>query len=1568
METNSVNTDLSEELLNSLAKEERTELLDFINNYPFINWMVSANRPYAKDVPKDKTGKIIVDVVKPHILENTNYFRKAAIAYKKYGRYTNLRPNGNPNSPYMKWLRKEVLKCWYGCKRPSDGEWITGYHYFYLNYSPIERSTSTVGDSKAVGRVVDFPDFYDLDYLFFHYVNQARYGGKYNNYEGGQHCGIIAARGKGKMIPNSTIVYTPNGYKVWKDIHPGDYLYGDDGKPTKVLEEFNHKSKPIYKLTLKDGRIAYAGLEHLWTVLYGPEQLTVDTQWIIEHLHKDRIIIPLNKPVQIKEKPISLDPFRYGLSIKTRVSDNYKYNSESIRRKVLEGILSRSKIIGFGTVKFTTKYSKLAEDVLWLGRSLGYICREEKIRVRNRTVYSVYIQNFYTGLDKYIEITNVEYSHNEDAKCVIVDNDSHLFLMNDFIVTHNSFKVSSMSARNFILGENMDVCEKVKSLVVASNTEYLRKDGTLNKTLAMADFLAKSTQFPSNRVKSSTQDMHWIMGYKDPKNKDVVVGTKNEILGLSFNNDSDRGRGKRPVAYGTKILTPNGYVKAEELKVGDIIYGDDGKETKIIAVPFDGEEELYKITLRDKRTIIVGKDHEFEVTYNNKKKITEILPLSKIIKLKNSNKNNVVSIRNNSVIQFKEQELKIHPYVMGLFLGDGCYRQSHNNAINITMSLKDIKAIAKHIPYNIEYSKFREITHRIHLIEEDSKSYAKKILDYYGLKNKKCHDKFIPKEYLYNSEENRYELLRGLMDTDGTCTKEHCIEYCTKSPQLKEDIMFLIRSLGMNCTCYKKIIKENVYYRVRIFATNKSLFHLERKQERVRKEGNKFSKAYTDKTSILSIEYYGKGNAKCFTVDNKSHLFLAEDFIITHNSQLIVWEEFGMFPNFLDAWNTSRPNTEEGGFAFGQSIAIGCVCAGSKVFTKNGDIKNIEDLKIEDGIIGYSSLHKSYSKENISYIQPIKQKECVEIITSGGKIIRCSLDHPILTPNSFIEASKLEIGSNICLINKVSLFGKYEPLNAFLEGRSAIEANSLPIDIGMYSKKALKSFFKGAFSFGKRGKNNSIILENNLSREVLETISLLLLKFGLYSSIDNSKLIVFLNSNLKDNSGFIVEKIVSIKNIGIQTIYNLTANNTHTYLVNGIITHNTGGSEGADFSGALEMIYNPLGYNVYGIPNVYDKGASGGAKCIFFIGEYMNRKGCYDKDGNSDIVKAVLEEVKERVFIKYNSSDPSTIAQRIAEHPMSIQEAIMRRDGTLFPVADLTDHLNYIEANKIEWNRGHLVGELSQDPNGNISFKPTDDEPIRDFPLKDNRHRGALEIYELPKEVNGKVPSYRYIAGVDPIDDDHSTTVSLPSIIVLDMFTDRVVAEYTGRPDFADDFYEICRRLGIFYNALINYENDKKGLFTYFSNNHCTYLLAQTPEILRDTELVKSSLYGNKSFGTQSGKQVNAYARRLIRDWLLMPVKQTKIEIDENGNEVEKTVTVKNLQRLRGVAMIKELIMWNPDINADRVSALGMLMILRENNMKYLPGEGTSIGKKARKNYLGNDPFFTNNFANTTFW
>ena len=792
MVTNTVNTELTPEFLETLAKEERTELLDYLNNYPFIRWMISPDRPYAKDLERDSEGKIIVNVVKPHILENMDYFRKPALAFKKHGKYTNLRPNGNPNSPYMKWLRKEVLKCWYGCKRPSDGEWITGYHYFYLNYSPIERATANIKDTNAVNRVVDFPDIYDGDYIFFHYINQARYGGMYNEYKGGQHSALIAARGKGKMLPNSTIVYTPNGYKVWKDIHPGDYLYGDNGKPTKVLEEFNHKSKPIYKLTLKDGRTAYAGLEHLWTIKYGNKLITVDTQWIIENgfgkrtikgkCHKPiecKAFLPINKAIEIPYKEVSIDPYLLGLilgdgclgyanskgvlfsstvkdqktyekllntkireyknsncfiesaNIKNKLielglyktkSDNkfipdiYKYNSKEVRLEILKGLMDTDGSAFSSGIEYISKSKQLAEDVLWIGRSLGirgtlnskFVKYKDEIkeyfRVRFITTETIFKlprkiekikqrnSNYLKNQENYVAITSIEYSHNEDAKCVIVDNDSHLFLMNDFIVTHNSFKVASMATRNFILGENKEVCEKVKSVVVASNTEYLRKDGTLNKILAMTDFLALNTQYPSSRLKSSNQEMHWIMGFKDTRNKDVALGTRNEIIGLSLNNDSDKARGKR--------------------------------------------------------------------------------------------------------------------------------------------------------------------------------------------------------------------------------------------------------------------------------------------------------------------------------------------------SHLMIWEEFGMFPGFIDAWNTSRPNVEEGGYSFGQAIALGtggCICAGSKIYTSSGDIKNIEDLKKEEGIIGYNTKLKKYSKETISYIQPLQKKECLEITTSFNKKLRCSIDHPIFVKGKFIEAGNLKIGDRIKIVEEIPLFGTYNP-------------------------------------------------------------------------------------------------------------------------------------------------------------------------------------------------------------------------------------------------------------------------------------------------------------------------------------------------------------------------------------------------------------------------------------------------------------------------------------------------------------------------------------------------------------
>lgn len=98
----------------------------------------------------------------------------------------------------------------------------------------------------------------------------------------------------------------------------------------------------------------------------------------------------------------------------------------------------------------------------------------------------------------------------------------------------------------------------------------------------------------------------------------------------------------------------------------------------------------------------------------------------------------------------------------------------------------------------------------------------------------------------------------------------------------------------------------------------------------------------------------------------------------------------------------------------------------------------------------------------------------------------------------------------------------------------------------------------------------------------------------------------------------------------------------------------TGGSEGSDFTGALEIIYNPLGYNVYPLPNVFDRNSQGKNYTVFFSGGYMNRKGFYNKDGVSDVVGALISILKDRFTLKYNSTDPTAITRRKAEIPITI--------------------------------------------------------------------------------------------------------------------------------------------------------------------------------------------------------------------------------------------------------------------------------------------------------------------------
>lgn len=402
----------------------------------------------------------------------------------------------------------------------------------------------------------------------------------------------------------------------------------------------------------------------------------------------------------------------------------------------------------------------------------------------------------------------------------------------------------------------------------------------------------------------------------------------------------------------------------------------------------------------------------------------------------------------------------------------------------------------------------------------------------------------------------------------------------------------------------------------------------------------------------------------------------------------------------------------------------------------------------------------------------------------------------------------------------------------------------------------------------------------------------------------------------------------------------------------------TAGDNESDFAGAQEIMYNPKGYNMYALPNVFDKYNQGKPYFVFFFPGYVNRKGCYNENGVSDVIKALIEILMNRYRVKYNSTDPNTIIKTIAEVPITPAEAIVKTGINMFPVADLTERIGQLDANPTEYDDVY-VGDLVFNKNGQVEYKPTSATPIRDFPHKDNKIEGAIEIYQLPEidRNTGKPYNDRYILGADPYDDDESNTMSLGSIFVLDLWTDRIVAEYTGRPPFADDYYEICRKLCLFYNGRLNYEYNKKGLFSHFSTRNSLYLLTDVLDFLKEKQMMKDG-YGNKSKGTNASPAINAYARSRLRSWLLAPV-----PIMQTIDGEEKEVMVPRLFTVRNRALLKELINYNSEGNFDRISAMGMLMLLREDRMiRYQGDVSKEKQERANNSYDGNDPFFKRNY------
>lgn len=400
-----------------------------------------------------------------------------------------------------------------------------------------------------------------------------------------------------------------------------------------------------------------------------------------------------------------------------------------------------------------------------------------------------------------------------------------------------------------------------------------------------------------------------------------------------------------------------------------------------------------------------------------------------------------------------------------------------------------------------------------------------------------------------------------------------------------------------------------------------------------------------------------------------------------------------------------------------------------------------------------------------------------------------------------------------------------------------------------------------------------------------------------------------------------------------------------------IVAIGTGGAEGNDFSGAMNMIYHPRGYRIKSYENVWDIEGRAGKDSIFCFPAYINRSGCMNEDGVSDVTLALFRICCERYLMKYNNPDPMQLTRTKAEYPITLQDAIMQRDGAYFPTAQLMERLQEIDSDPNFYD-GVYVGDFKQTTTGKVEFVNADLTPIRKYRQKTNKIGGAVEIYEMPKtDSMGRIPEGRYIASLDPIDDDESQTLSFVSLFIFDLWTDRVVCEWTGRLGSADECYERVRLAVMFYNAKLLYENNKKGVFTYFKAMNSVKYMMETPTMLKDETTQKENL-NNTKYGVNATENFNKQARFFIKDWLLKPF-NTIQKVDGEDTEV----TLHNYNTLKQRALIEELIAWNKDGNFDRVSSFGILMFARQEKIVTTSGK-FGRGRDA-ENYKGNDEYFT---------
>lgn len=379
-------------------------------------------------------------------------------------------------------------------------------------------------------------------------------------------------------------------------------------------------------------------------------------------------------------------------------------------------------------------------------------------------------------------------------------------------------------------------------------------------------------------------------------------------------NGENTGAGKAQT-LSSKIKIPGGWTTMGEIKEGDLVIGKDGLPTKVLGVYPQGVTKVWRVHFVDGRYTDVNPDHLWSI-FDHPKRSWKTMSTTAIREgLKSQPKRFHVPLCDPEDQPAKE--FKIHPYVMGVLLGDGGTTNGNVTINKPSQQLFD--KIDSLLPENLECRWRNDVTFVIVFKEYDRASGAWHVRDdlkTYELMGKKSHLKHIPEEYLHGSRQQRLELLQGLMDTDGTIDKHGSASFSSSSLALSEGVQYLVRSLGGIARLsprtskypYKGEIKEGlVDNRIHIrYSRPEELFTIEHKQERSVKG------QYTDtlKLCIDRIEELPDEATQCIMVEAEDSLYVTDDFIVTHNTFMTLFAlvKLGMRavitiqPRFIVTW------------------------------------------------------------------------------------------------------------------------------------------------------------------------------------------------------------------------------------------------------------------------------------------------------------------------------------------------------------------------------------------------------------------------------------------------------------------------------------------------------------------------------------------------------------------------------------------------------------------------------------------------------------------------------------------